>query len=36
MAYSSRKNLEAVNEVGGKPYIPFKKNATERAAGSAM
>jgi len=36
LAYSSRKNLEAVNEVGGKPYIPFKKNATGKAAGSAM
>lgn len=36
LAYSSRKNLDAVNEVGGKPYIPFKKNATGRAAGSAM
>ncbi len=36
LAYSSRKNLEVVTEVGGKPYIPFKKNATGRAAGSAM
>jgi len=36
LAYSSRKNLEAVNSLGGKPYVPFKKNATGRAAGSAM
>ncbi len=36
LAYSSRKNLETVNSIGAKPYIPFKKNATGRAAGSAM
>jgi transposase len=36
LAYSSRENLETVNSVGGKPYIPFRKNATGRAAGSAM
>ena len=36
MAYSSRDNVEVVNSVGGKPYIPFRKNATGRAAGSAM
>ena len=27
-AYSSRKNLHAVEAVGGVPYIPFKKNTT--------
>lgn len=36
LAYSSRKNLEAVNSIGAKPYIPFKKNSTGRAAGSMM
>jgi transposase len=36
LAYSSRNNLELVNEVGGKPYIPFKKNATGSARGSSM
>jgi transposase len=35
LAYSSR-DLEMVNSVGGKPYIPFRKNATGRVAGSAM
>lgn len=36
LAYSSRNNLEMVNDVGGKPYIPFKKNATGSARGSSM
>lgn len=36
LAYSSRNNLDLVNEVGGMPYIPFKKNATGKASGSAM
>jgi len=27
-AYSSRKNLQAVQEAGGKAFIPFKNNAT--------
>jgi len=27
-AYSSRKNLELINDVGAVPYIPFKKNVT--------
>jgi transposase len=36
LAYSSRSNVEAVNSVGGRAYIPFKKNATGRAAGSAL
>lgn len=35
LAYSSRINLELVNEVGGK-YIPFKKNATGSSRGSSM
>jgi transposase len=36
MAYSSRDNLQAVENVGGKAYIPFKKNATDRAGRSAI
>ena len=36
MAYSSRLNLQLVVNAGGKAYIPFKKNATGRAAGSAL
>ncbi len=36
LAYSSRKNLEIVDKLGGMPYIPFKKNATGRARGSAL
>lgn len=36
LAYSSKKNLELVNSIGGVPYIPFKKNVTGRARGSAM
>jgi transposase len=36
MAYSSRLNLQLVANAGGKAYIPFKKNATGRAAGSAL
>ena len=36
LAYSSRLNLQVVENVGGKAYIPFKKNATGRAAGSAL
>lgn len=36
LAYSSKQNLELVNSVGGMPYIPFKKNVTGRARGSAM
>jgi transposase len=30
-AYSSRANLELINELGAVPYIPFKKNTTGRA-----
>lgn len=36
MAYSSRRNLQTVENAGGKAYIPFKKNATGRAGGSAI
>ena len=36
MAYSSRKNLQLVENAGGKAYIPFKKNSTGRAGGSAI
>ncbi len=36
MAYSSRTNLQTVENIGGKAYIPFKKNATGRARGSTL
>jgi transposase len=36
MAYSSRKNLELVNSVGGIPYIPFKKSTTDKKRGPSM
>lgn len=36
MAYSSRLNLQAVANSGGKAYIPFKKNATGKARGSTL
>jgi len=36
MAYSSRLNLQIVENVGGKAYVPFRKNATGRAGGSAI
>ncbi len=32
-AYSSKKNIEAVVEAGGTPYIPFKVTSTEGAGG---
>lgn len=35
-AYSSRDNLEAVADVGGQAFIPFKSNATGRAGGSKL
>ncbi|MGV8127638.1 MAG: transposase [Methanothrix sp.] len=35
-AYSSRRNLQMVENAGGKAYIPFRKNATGRAGGSAI
>ena len=34
MAYSNKKNLELVEEVGAIPYIPFKKNVTGKHATS--
>ena len=36
LAYSSRKNLEIVDKLGGTAYIPFKKDATGKAGGSAL
>jgi len=36
MAYSSRLNLQAVANAGGKAYIPFKKNATDKSRGSFL
>jgi len=36
MAYSSRDNLNMVNNIGGTPYIPFKKSATDKQRGSSM
>jgi transposase len=36
LAYSSHLNLQSVANAGGKAYIPFKKNATGRAGGSAI
>jgi len=33
-AYSSRKNLELIKDVGAVPFIPFKKNVTGNARGS--
>lgn len=36
MAYSSRDNLYLVEDTGGTPYIPFKKNTRPRAGGSAL
>lgn len=35
-AYSSHNNLNAVDEVGGIPYIPFKSNARGKQRGSSM
>ena len=34
MAYSSRKNLHAVADVGGTPYIPFKTGAVAKPKGA--
>jgi transposase len=36
MAYSARENFQIVDHVGGTAYIPFKSNATGRAARSAL
>ena len=35
-AYSSRANMELINELGAVPYIPFRKNATGRSKGSSI
>ncbi len=35
-AYSSRKNLKLIKEVGAVPFIPFKKNATGKNRGCAI
>lgn len=35
-AYSSKKNLELIQEVGAVPYIPFKSNVTGRSRGSGV
>ena len=35
-AYSSRANMELINELGAVPYIPVRKNATGRSKGSPM
>ncbi|MCK4996459.1 MAG: transposase, partial [Thermoplasmatales archaeon] len=34
MAYSSKKNLRLIDSFGGKPFIPFKKNATGKRGGA--
>lgn len=33
-AYLGSKNLEAINEIGATPYVPFKSNSTSRGKGS--
>lgn len=35
-AYSSRKNLEAIHDAGGVPYIPFKENTKPRSRGHGI
>jgi transposase len=35
-AYSSRNNYEAVNDVGGTAYIPFRKDATGKSHGYVL
>lgn len=35
-AYSSKENLELVNQLGAMPYIPFKKNVTGKSRGSFL
>src|SRR3989344_5077243 len=35
-AYSSRTNMEIVNEIGGIPFIPYKSNTTGKAKGSLL
>ena len=34
--YSSRRNHEVVDELGGRAFIPFKENATGKAGGSLL
>ncbi|GAG25968.1 unnamed protein product, partial [marine sediment metagenome] len=34
--YSSRKNHDIVGKLGGRAYIPFRKDATGKAGGSAL
>jgi transposase len=36
MGYSSRNNLDIVGGIGANAYVPFKKNATGKADGSAL
>ena len=36
MAYSSRKNLHAIADAGGTPFIPFKSNAVAVRKGTGM
>jgi len=33
LGYSSRENLGLVSSIGAIPFIPFKKNARDRAGG---
>jgi transposase len=35
-AYSARKNLQVVTELGGVPYIPFKVNASGKSGGTII
>jgi transposase len=35
-AYSSRKNLDYVNEIGGTAFIPFRSNASGKSRGSPL
>lgn len=35
-AYCSKNNLALIEEIGGTPFIPFKKNVTGRRGGSAI
>ena len=36
MAYSSRKNLQLISDVGAVPYIPFKKHTSGKSRGSML
>jgi len=35
-AYCSKKNMKIIEEVGGVPFIPFKKNVTGKRGGSSV